>query len=166
MKNLMYFSILLFGSLFLLPSCAVNKQAKWLENHAQLLARAANSTKMSNEDKLDILANSYVKMMHQSLNFANPKKGVEYATKYSKQNNANIDTILNSLKGWKQDMGPLELVAFGVKMARKPYFKDLIGLYPRFQRKYKTYSTIFNMAGKVKKGLIDLGGSKLKGLGL
>ncbi len=165
MKNIIINSTLLLGILFLASGCAIKKQGKWLDEHSHILSRAAASSSMSSEQKFDALANSYVKMMHQTLNFTNPQKGAAYAQTYSKQNGENIETILKSLKGMKSEMGPLESVAFGVKLLRKPYFSDLIELFPRFQRKFKTYSAIAALSGKVRNGLIDLGGSKLKDLG-
>ncbi len=149
---------------FMGSNCAVKKQAQWLEKHHELLERAANGN-LSNEKKLDVLATSFTTMMHQSLNFTNPKKGVLFAKTYSEQNKTNIDKILGSLSTWKEDMGVLDLIALGVKMAKKPYIKEFIDLYPRFERKFKTYATIISLSGKVKKGLMGLGGKKLKDLG-
>lgn len=163
MKNL-YISVVLLVSVSLLSSgCAASKQGKWLDGHAQRLSQAANSN-MPPEKKLDVLAQSYVDMMHQSLNFVNPKKGVNYAKAYSKANGANIEKIITSLGEWKGDMGALEIIAFGINMTQKPYMKDMVNLFPRFRRKYKTYSTIWSLSNKVRKGVIGLGGKKLEGL--
>lgn len=156
------FTILLAVS-FLSTGCASKKQGAWLDSHFKMLERAANSN-IAPEKKLDILAQSYVDMMHQSLNFVNPKKGVAYAKAYSKQNDANIEKILKELGTWQEDMGPLELIGFGLKMTNKSYAKDMIDLFPRFRRKFKTYSTVFALSGKVRKGLLGLGGKKLGGL--
>ncbi len=165
MKNTLAYGILFLSLVLLSTSCATKKQGQWLDDHARILKMAATSNSMSKEQKFDALANSYVRMMHQSLNFTNPKKGVQFAREYSKQNSGDIDVILKGLKGWKDEMGPLEGIAFGVKLVTKPYFKDLIALYPRFQRKYRMYSAVADLSGRVKKGLIDVGGNKLKDLG-
>lgn len=143
--------------------CASKKQGKWLDAHYKLLERAANSN-ISAEKKMDILAQSYADMMHQTLNFVNPKKGVAFAKAYSQQNEENIDKIIKDIGASNKDMGPLEIIAMGVKMTNKPYTKDLIDLFPRFRRKFKTYSTIMSLSGKVRKSLFSLGGKKLEGL--
>ncbi len=165
MKKFFFYSFLFLSIGFLSSGCAMKNQVDWLGEHSQILKRAATSNSMSQDDKFDALANSYVKMMHQSLNFTNPKKGLEFARQYSQQNSNDIDVILKGLKGWKKDMGALEGIAFGVQLVTKPYFKDLIALYPRFQRKYRMYSAVSDLSGRVKNGLMDLGGSKLKDLG-
>lgn len=151
---------ILFLAIFLSSGCASRKQGKWLDSHYQLLQKAANSN-ISPEEKLDILANSYTSMMHQSLNFVNPKKGVKFAKQYAEQNDKNIGKILKSLGAWQEDMGTMELIALGLKMSKKPYTKDLIELFPRFKRKFKMYSKVISLSGKVGKGLIGLGGRKL-----
>ena len=141
-------------------SCASKKQGKWLDAHYQLLNRAANSN-ISPEKKMDILAQSYTDMMHQSLNFVNPKKAVKYAKTYSEQNDANISKILKDIVAWQKGMGALEAIALGVKMTKKPYTKDMIDLFPRFRKKFKTYTTIMALSGKVRKNMLNLGGGKL-----
>ncbi len=153
-------------ALLLTSSCASKKQGQWLMKHSELLKKAARSETMSKEQKLDILAGSFTKMMHQSLNFANPKKGVLYAKTYSEQNKDNIDIILKDIGQWREDMNILEVAAFALKLSKKDYIKDFIDLYPRFQRKFKTYSTIIGLSSKVGKGIIGLGGKQLEGLGL
>jgi len=163
MKNL-YISLILLVFISMLSSgCAASKQGAWLDGHSKRLTQAANSS-MPAQKKLDILAQSYVEMMHQSLNFVNPKKGVNYAKAYSKQNGASIEKIISSLGEWKGDMGALEIIALGIEMSQKPYMKDMIDLFPRFRRKYKTYSTIWSLSNKVRKGVVGLGGKKLEGL--
>jgi len=61
-----------------LMSCASSKQQNWQNEHSNSLAYAKLSG-TSSDDKLDILMKSYTKMMHQSLDFLNPKKGIAFA---------------------------------------------------------------------------------------
>lgn len=160
MKRIYFNAGILLFAILLTTGCASRKQGKWLDSHYQLLQKAANS-KISPEEKLDILANSYTTMMHQSLNFVNPKKGVKFAKEYTRQNEKNIEKILKELGTWRKDMGTMEHIAFGLKMTNKPYAKDLVDLFPRFKRKFKLYSKVISLSGKVGKGLIGLGGRKL-----
>jgi hypothetical protein len=141
-------------------SCASKKQGKWLDAHYQLLNKTANSN-IFPEKKMDILAQSYTEMMHQSLNFVNPEKAVKYAKTYSHQNDANITKILKDIGAWQKGMGALEAVTLGVKMTKKPYTKDMVELFPRFRKKFKAYATIMALSGKVRKSMLNLGGGKL-----
>lgn len=152
-------SVLLIMLLFS-TGCATKKQGKWLDTHYQLLNKAANSN-ISPEEKMDILAQSYTDMMHQSLNFVNPEKAVKYAKNYSQQNDENITKILKDVGAWQKGMGTLEAISQGVKMTKKPYTKDMVELFPRFRRKFKTYAVIMTLSGKVRKGMLNLGGRKL-----
>ncbi len=161
-KALQYF-ILLTAIIYLGTGCAAKKQGEWLNKHAVLLEQAANS-KISGEKKMDILATSLTQMMHQSLNFTNPKKGAMYSKAYFEQNNANIDKILKDMDLFREDMGAIELISFALRMKNKPYTKDLIDLIPRFRRKYKTYSFLMGATNKITKGFMGLGGKALKGL--
>ena len=151
---------LVLSSALLFTGCASKKQGKWLDAHYQLLNKAANSN-ISPEKKMDILAQSYTDMMHQSLNFVNPEKAVKYAKTYSQQNDANITKILKDVGAWQKGMGTIEAIAQGVKMTRKPYTKDMVELFPRFRKKFKTYAVIMALSGKVRKGVLNLGGTKM-----
>jgi hypothetical protein len=163
MKRATYFFALLLSASFLFPSCASMKQGRWLAKHSKMLSDAANSD-IPPEKKMDILASSFTEMMHQSLNFVNPKKGAMFAKAYLEQNEKSIDKITKSLGTWQKDMSIPERLALALSMKKKPYTKNLIDLYPRFRRKYKTYSTIMRISGKIGKGLIGLGGKTLGGM--
>ncbi len=160
MRNIHFCLTILLSVVLLSTGCASKKQGKWLDAHYQLLERAANSN-ISPERKMDILAESYTKMMHQSLNFVNPKKAVAYAKTYSQQNEQNIDKILKELGGWQKDMTLADKVSMGLKMTKKPYTKDMVDLFPRFRRKFKTYGVIMALSGKVRKSIFNFGGKKL-----
>ena len=79
-----------------LMSCASSKQQSWQNEHSNSLAYAKLSG-TSSDDKLDILMKSYTKMMHQSLDFLNPKKGIAFAEKYNVQHKELIVDILEDV---------------------------------------------------------------------
>ncbi len=144
-------------AMILSSGCAIKKQNQWLDDHKRMLETAAFS-KSSPERKMDALATSFVDMMGQTIRFTNPKKGAEYGKKYFDQNNKSIDRILKEVGTWQEGMsGPAKLsTAFA--MVKKPYSKDLVDLYPKFRRKYKTYAFLMKMSGKIGKGVLGLGG--------
>lgn len=133
----------------LLSSCAVSKQKGWLAEHQRQLTKAATDTRMSKEQKLDILGTSLADMMHQSLDFLNPKKGISFAQSYANANNDNIAKIVDDLSPWINNLNTIESIALGAQLIKKPYTKDLIDLVPRFRRKYKQYQAVSRLLGKV-----------------
>ena len=139
----------------LFSACAGTKQTQWLASHHDALTAAANSN-LSADKKLDILAENYVQMMDEALKFANPKKGVKYVQAYAKQNQVPIQQILQDVETWQKDMTDKELVAFGVKTALKPYFRQAVDLIPRFKRKYDQYALVAKLTGGLKDRLIDV----------
>ena len=152
----MRFSFLsLLAALLVLSACAGTKQSKWLAGHHDALTAAANSNLSANK-KLDILAENYVEMMDEALRFANPKKGVKYVQAYAKQNKVPIELILSDVKEWQSGLTDKELVAFGVKTALKPYFRQAVDLIPRFKRKYDQYALVAQLTGGLKDRLIDV----------
>lgn len=137
------------------------KQLAW---HESELARAANSTTMPANEKLDILLNSFVSLADESLRPINPKKGIKYIQKYNKTNQQNIDKILADVNTWQQGMGEFQTLAAGVNVARKPYTKQFIKLVPKFKKKYRQYKTAINLANKLTGGMKGFGGKLLEGV--
>lgn len=157
MKNL---NVLFLSLVLVLSSCASAKQGKWLGEHQSLLTQAMG-TNSSPESKLDAVANSFTTVMHQSLNHINPKKSVQYLESYSSQNEEIINTLLGDISSWQKNMNTMETVALGLSVVQKPYFKDFIDLFPRFQNKFNQINSIMNLGSKVKKGLVGIGSKKL-----
>ena len=150
-----FFALCLFAATFLFASCAGTKQSQWLASHHDALTAAANSN-LSTDKKLDILAENYVEMMDEALKFVNPKRGVKYVQAYAKQNKVPIQQILDETEEWQKQMTDKELVAFGVKTALKPYFRQAVDLIPRFKRKYDQYALVASLTGGLKNRLIDI----------
>ncbi len=152
----------LTGLLITQTSCAAWKQNRWLSNHNQTLKRLAES-KLPPEQKLDGMVQDYVQFMNEDLKFLNPVKGVKFVQKYHTQNEQYIDKILNESQKWQGGLNTLEKVELGVRVAKKPYIKDVVDLVPKFKKKYKQYAFIVSLTGKVVGGLTGFLG---KGLGI
>ena len=149
-------------SLISLFSCATARQTKQLNWHNQTLQRVVQSP-LSGEKKLDTLAISFIQMMDEGLGIINPKKGLAYVTKYTKQNEKTIDLLLNEIGAWQNDLSTMEKISFGIRLIQKPYAKDFVDLVGKFERKYKQVKFVMDLSKKVKIGMLDAG---LKGLGL
>lgn len=159
MKQILPFLLLALLSLSL-NSCASFKQNRWLSAHQKELKRLADSN-LSAEQKLDGLAQDYVKFLNEDLKFVNPVKGVKYVKKYHEQNKASMDKILSSAANWQDGLKLVDKVALGVRTVQKPYLKDLINLAPKFKKKYKQYAFALEMAGKISGGLTRFAGKDL-----
>ena len=161
-KNQFFFlAFALTPILFTSCNTAFNRRLAW---HESELARAANSTTMPAQEKLDILMTSFVQMADETLKPINPKKGIRFVKKYSETNEANINKILGDVQKWQNNMNDVQRITNGVALARKPYTKQLIDLYPKFRRKYKQYKFAMNLTNKLAGGLGKMGGNILKGL--
>ena len=93
MKNIFIGTVMLI-LLASLSSCSAGKRATRLANHQAVMSRVAGSKSINPEQKLDTLITSFVGMMNEALNIANPKKGVQYVKKYSGDNQQNIRQIV------------------------------------------------------------------------
>lgn len=150
----MKFSINLLILILLLSSCATPKQNNWLNEHSNDLAKTRLAG-IASDEKLDILMTSYSAMMHQSLDFLNPKKGIAFAEKYNEQHK---DLIINILEEVSEDYSSLsrsQKIATGINMMGKPYAKELVELFPRFQKKYKFLNSITDLNKRIKEAVLE-----------
>lgn len=156
------FFLLLLGLVFTQTNCAVWKQNRWLTEHHKTLKRLAESN-IPAEQKLDGLAQSYVKFMDQSLNFVNPANSVKFVKKYHDQNERYIDKILNDTQKWQGQLNAVEKVDLGLRMTKKPYLNSFVDLAPKFKKKYHQYAFAVRLTSKIAGGL---GGFAGKALGI
>lgn len=150
----MKYCICVFFFIALISSCATSKQNSWLKEHGNALAKAELPGATSDE-KLDILMTSYAEMMHQSLDFLNPKKGIAFAEKYNEQHK---DLIVEILEGVNENYGTLsksQKIAKGIGLMGKPYAKDFIELFPRFQKKYKLLNSVTDVNKRIKEAVLE-----------
>lgn len=154
MKNTFY----LLALLVLATStwnCAGMKHTRQLNAHQQRLATAATSNQ-SPEKKLDILMESLVDMMDESLSIVNPIKGAKYVERYGDANLKSINTILAQGEKWRNNMNTLQSISFGANMLQKPYSKKAIDLIPKFEKKYRQVKFVAGVTGKVRKVFLKI----------
>lgn len=147
--------VFLFFIVYSTTGCALLKQKSWLKEHQSHLEDTVASE--DPELMLEGLASSLVGVMDQGLTFVNPKEGAEYIKKYSDRNKGSIDQIIGEVENWMQGMDPLEKAAVALGMFRKPVFRDLVQLAPKFKKKYKQLSFISKTLGKLTKVFGKLG---------
>jgi len=148
-----------------LSSCGATRQANQLLEHQQILTKMASDTTFTPEEKFDVMMGSMTAMMHEGMRIANPKKGVNYVTKFGNQNAKSIDAILNEFAGWQKEMGSAERVAFGLGMLQKPYAREALDLIPKFVRKYQQIAFVTRTTKRIKSGIVGFGKSKLGDFG-
>lgn len=150
MRTGLYFIIVLF----LLSACASSKQKTWLSEHKTTLSKS-KLTGLSSDEKLDVLMESYVKMMHQSLDFLNPKKGVVFAEQYNQDHKDIIVDILEELNQDYSSLSKAQKLSKGIGIMGKSYSKDFVELFPRFQKKYKFLNSITDVNEKIKEAVLE-----------
>lgn len=159
MHKLLVFPLLLSIALTL-PGCAAWQQKRWLNDHHRNLTRLAASN-LPTEQKLDGLLQDYTLFLKEDLKFVNPVKGVKYVQKYHDQNEAAMEKILREAEAWQSKLSLTDRLALGVRVAQKPYLKDVVDLTPKFKRKYKQYAFAAKLAGKLTGGLFKFAGKDL-----
>lgn len=151
------FAFLLFfaGCFMAQTGCAVWKQNRWLADHSKNLKQLAESN-IPAEQKMDGLAQDYVKFMDESLNFVNPANSAQYVKKYHDQNERYIDRILAEGQKWQGKLSTVEKVELGLRTAQKSYLKKFIDLAPKFKKRYNQYAFIIKLTGKIAGGFTGL----------
>jgi len=152
--------LLLTALLLSLNGCASMQQNKWLKAHRSNFVQL-KAPSLSTEQRLDGLLSDYVIFLKEDLKFVNPVKGIKYVKKYHDQNLASMDKILAEAASWQSKMNAVDRVAYGARVTKKPYIKDLIDLAPKFKRKYKQYAFATKMAVKLAGGITGLVGNVL-----
>ena len=157
---------LIFLLVILIPvfmtSCGASRQAARLDTHKSMLTLLAESDQAP-EEKLDVMMSDFTKMMHESLDILNPKRGVAFVKQYGQQNEKAIRSILDEVSLIPEQLNTFQMIEFALGLTSKPYMSDFIDLLPRFQRRYNQISFVLGLTGKLKDGLLNLG---LKSLGL
>ena len=146
-NSIVYFGFLLIGTM-LFSSCGTSKMGKLLNAHEQMLADAIKGN-LSQEEKLDVVATSFVNALEEALSYSQTKKSVQHIDKYSKANEKNLNILLKDVEGWVGNMSTPEKVMMISKVASKPYTGKLIELVPKFERKVNRKITTFKIASKI-----------------
>lgn len=145
---------------FLHIQCASFQQNKWLSAHRAELKRLADSN-LPAEQKVDGLIRNYVQFMNEGLKFVDPVKGIKYVRKYHDQNQGSIEKILQDADRWQGKLDSGEKIALALRLAQKPYLRDVADLTPKFKRKYQQYAFIIQLTSKITGGLTKLAGKAL-----
>lgn len=155
---------LLLLCVVVLNSCAAKKRLATLKAHQSMLQRVSADQNMSAEAKMDSLATSFVRMMNEGLDITNPKKGVAYVKQYNELNKDAINSIVDQVVDYSGSLEKSDRTKAALRMARKPYAKDLLTLIPKFRKKYAQIKLVAGLTKRVRKGFGSFGGSLLDGL--
>lgn len=134
-------------------SCiSAKKQTNMISQHTTALSSALKGD-MKSEQKIDILGETLVDMMSQSLDFKNPVKGGKFVQKFADNNGPIIEQLIGSLEKDAKNLDPMSQIAMGMNLMSKPYFGKLLELMPQFEKKFKSIAFVANLASKVGKPL-------------
>lgn len=154
--------IVMVAAVILIAGCSASRQAQQLKAHQVALRQTAQGT-LPTEEKIDILATSFVRLMNEGVSIVNPKKGLQYIQSYGDQNVEYIDSILEEVSEWQAGLDTIEKIAFVARLTQKPYTRELFDLLPKFEQRYRQVKFVMDLTNKMKSGLKNLG---LKALGL
>lgn len=98
--------------------------------------------------QMDMLAESYVQVIKEALNYGKVKNSVKHIKTFSKQNKPEIDAIMKNLNNWTSDFDPAEKLLMIGKLASKPYAKELITLVPKLEQKLNRKISTFTFLSK------------------
>ena len=145
------FQIVSFAFLLILFSSCFS-YSKFLSGEKSMLQRVAAS-KVDGTQKIDSLLASSVRLMDAALKPINPVKGGKLVAKYFDQNEMALQAIARNLETDFTKMNIGQQAVFGLNLAKKPYAKQFIQLYPKFRKKYKTVKTAAKFMGFMGKSL-------------
>jgi len=146
-------------------SCiTAKKQNAMLDGYRADLTTALKDD-VNTEQKIDILGESLVQMMTQSLEFKSSIKAGKFVKKFGDQNADIISDIIDEVQS-SVSTNPMSQMALGMSLMNKPYVKQLIELIPQFEQKFKRIAWVAKVMGKVSKPLGMLNGAKSGGLNL
>lgn len=131
-----------------LSSCAASKMAKYMNGHQAMLQEAIAGN-LSAEEKLDVVANSFVTALEEALSYSSTKQSIKHINQYSKANEKELNILLKGLDGWVSEMSTPEKMMMLGNLASKSYTKQLIDLVPKFERKVNRKITTFKIASKI-----------------
>ena len=129
--------------------CASLKQASQVKKHRKVIQQIAYDKSLSAEEKIDLLSMDVIEMMDQALHYLDPRKGAELLERYSEENEEDIEVIMEEFSQWQDSLDPLEKVAFGIRLVKKPYVKDLSMLSVQVQKKFKQAIFVARLANRL-----------------
>jgi len=145
-NSIIYLSLIIFA--LSTSSCGSSKMLQYMDQHKANFAKALSGN-IGPEEKLDIVANSLVTALNESMSFSSTKKSVQYMNKFSKTNEKALNTIIKDIDGWMSGMSGADKIMTIGKIAQKPYTKELITLAPKFEKKVNRKIQTFKIASKL-----------------
>ena len=137
---------LLLGSLLIIgfSACGISTM---LAPHQTALQKAAYNTPAP-EAKMDILGETLVKVMDETLRFGSTRKSVKYVERFSQENEEVIKVILKDLEAHTNQLGMLDKVSFYSGLLQKDYARRMVTLVPKFERKVGRKAKTFALLGR------------------
>lgn len=143
-----YFQLLLLLTSFsFLTSCSASKMAQSMSLHKSNLERAL-SLNDNPSQQIDILAETYVQLINETLNYGSIKNSVKHIKTFQNQNKPEIDAIMKNVNNWTSDFDPAQKLLMIGKLASKPYARELITLVPKLEQKVNRKISTFTFLSK------------------
>jgi len=139
--------LLLISTLFL-SSCKGTKMLEALSLHEMNIARAV-SDDVSPKEKLDIVGETFVSVLQESLSFGPVKKSSKHISSFTKTNEKNLDIIFEDISKWIGGKSKREKQMFLLGLATKPYTRELIATIPKVERKISRKIATYRFFGKL-----------------
>ena len=146
-------------------SCITQKKQNALLDGYRTELTSALGNKINTEQKVDILGESLVSMMSQSLEFKSTVKAGKFVKKFGEQNADIIQQVMNEVQNSVSD-DPMSQMGFAMNLMKKPYVGELMELIPQFEKKFKRIAWVAKMTGRLAKPLGLLKGVQGGGGGL
>ena len=145
-----YFFLLALLSILLFSSCGAAKIAKLLPPHKTKLAQAATGN-MQGEAKMDILGETLVNVLEESMSFTRVRCSIKHVDKFGEQNEGSMNKLVKDLGGWLDSQPLADKLLLAARIANKPYAKKLVKLVPKFERKVNRKIKTYRFIGKAMK---------------
>ena len=143
-------SLIVLISLFLMGSCSSARMHKLLLYHSAQMDQLVERD-LAVPDKMDVLAVLMVEALEESLQFKKAKDSVKFLKSYTKENKSSIDALYHEFSNWYKGLNSAEKLIETARIARKPYVRQVLSLYPKVEKKInRKLSAVFVLTKFVK----------------
>jgi len=140
--------ILMMATALSFSSCAGAKLAKLQSAHKSTLSNPTNK-RLAGEKKLDLLAETLVKVLDESIAFNSVRCSVKHVDQFSDNNGQSVEALVKDVGQWIDGMSTPEKLLFAAQAAKKPYAGQLVRLIPKFEKKVNRKIRTFKILAKV-----------------
>ena len=141
-------TILMLAATISFSSCAGAKLTKLQGIHKTTLSNPANK-RLAGEKKLDLLGETLVKVLQESIDFNSIRCSVKHVDQFSDNNSQNVEALVKDVSSWINGMSTPEKLLFAAQASKKPYAKELVNLVPQFEKKVNRKVRTFKLLAKV-----------------